>query len=1372
MNVHASDQVVSPDNGQPDMELEDMTQRLTDISSRERELLLVERQLMARERDLWNKEKELMERELSNVRSERQHIQNATCFRPKDVIDLIPEFIPGKKHSLTAIHWIQKVDKIAESYKWNGGTVLLQAVAKLKGAARTWYDGFGLNLDTWEKLREGMIEAFPNNQDESDIHQELMQRKKYKTESYEEYFYEMLMIGKRGSISDRAMVKYLITGLDDRELARTLSVCCDDDPQQLLQKVKAYEDTIVQNKYRQTTSWHGNFKNKFEKRESIQTDDKFQKTFQKPQTSLTTIRCYNCGAKGHSSNNCPDKERGPKCFNCRSYGHKALNCPDQNNTRAGINFVRDISDYHKNVTLNETEYIALLDTGSAKNLVDQQIVSTNDLKVEPAVHYLTGLGGSQLNCSTMTWLDLTIDDKKYTIEAVIVPKGVMTVDVLLGRPFLEKIDFKSIRGKLVIENEMNQENENLEERDDIFQISCDNQNKLELLHVKDHKIRNEIIELYQNYDPDRNKTKTTSMKARIILRDETPVYQNPRRLSYHEKKEVDRQMEDWLKEGIIKPSCSEYASPIVLVKKKDESIRICQDYRKLNEKIVKDHFPMPLIEDHLDRMCGAKIFSTIDLKNGFFHVPLEESSCRYTAFVTPTAQYEFLKTPFGMCNSPAVFQRFINDIFKEHIRNGIVLAYLDDVVILAKDEKEGLFRLKLILKTAEEYGLKINWKKCQFLMKNITYLGHHIEDGKIMPSSEKTRAVLKFPQPATVKQIQSFLGLTGYFRKFIRDYARIAKPLSDLIAKDVHFKFGAEEHNAFNTLKQLLCEKPILKIYSPDDETQLHTDASQEGYGAILLQKCADDNKFHPVYYMSRKTTPAERKYCSYELEVLAIVNALKKFRVYLLGIPFVIVTDCAAFTMTMKKKDLATRVARWVLLLEEYDYQIEHRPGKRVPHVDALSRNPVMIVTRNQFIESLRLAQLKDDHLKTIFSILEKQPFEDYIVENNLLYKEVKGYKLLVIPAKMQTEIIRRSHEDNGHFAIKKTQEIISREFWIPRLVEKIKNYIQNCIPCILTERKMGKQEGLLHPIDKGDLPFETYHIDHVGPLISTKKGYKHLFVVVDAFTKFVWIYPTKTLTSGEVIEKLKLQKTNFGNPRRIISDRGTAFSSEQFKSYCKEENIELFHITTGVPRGNGQVERINRIILPMLTKLSLEREELWYKHVDKVQLAINSTFQRSIGNTPFNLLFGVEMRKPENIGLKEIVEEEYKKQFLEERDEMRNEAKIQILRVQEENRSQYNKKRKVARKYEHGELVAIKRTQFLTQGKLRTKYLGPYRVTRAKLKDRYDVERIGPGEPPRLTSTSADFMKPWSHEEFDDEGESGDEEAEGSLESGKAEL
>ncbi|GFW32141.1 retrovirus-related Pol polyprotein from transposon 17.6 [Trichonephila clavipes] len=764
---------------------------------------------------------------------------------------------------------------------------------------------------------------------------------------------------------------------------------------------------------------------------------------------------------------------------------------------------------------------------------------------------LTGIGEAQVTTIGSFEHEFKIDDENYSLTWHVVPTDKLKFEAVIGSDLLEQASISFTKEGVKFNK--------YENHAQLMQISAENlQEELDLRHVENRQIKKELEKLIQDYKPE--KTASTDVTMRIILKDEEPVCQPPRRLAFTERQE------------------------------KDGSSRMCIDYRKLNQKLVKDKFPLPIIEDVLDTLQEAKVYSTLDLRNGFFHVDVDEDCRKYTSFVVPDGQFEFNKVPFGLSTSPGVFQRYVSSIFRDLTRKGIVISYLDDLVIPAKNEQEGLEKLKIIFEVAKKYGLEIKFKKCQFLKKKIEFLGHIVESGTIKPSPTKTLAVRKFPEPTTIKQVQSFLGLTGYFRKYIKDYSKIAKPLSDLTRKENLFFFGIQQKEAFEKLKKILSEGPILHLYKYGRKTELHTDACKQGYGAILLQE-AEDGKLHPVYYMSKKTNTAEEKYDSYELEVLAIINALKKFRVYLLGQHFKIVTDCSAFQKTMQKKELITRIARWALQLEEFDYEIEHRAGSRMKHVDALSRYPVMMVCNDTLTSKLKNAQEEDDNIQTLKSLLEKQESEEFFERN--------------------------------------------------------------------ANKKTGKKEGFLNPISKESIPLSTYHVDFIGPLPSTNKSYQHIFTVVDAFTKFTWLYPVKTVSAESALEKLKQQQKTFGNPIRIISDRGSAFTSKLFNDYCDEENIQHLQIATGVPRGNGQVERIHRTLIPVLIKLSLDDSTKWYKYVDRLQRILNSTISRSTKWTPFELLVGIKMRNKEDILIKDLLLEEMAKELLEQREFLRNDAK-----------------------------------------------------------------------------------------------------------------
>lgn len=882
----------------------------------------------------------------------------------------------------------------------------------------------------------------------------------------------------------------------------------------------------------------------------------------------------------------------------------------------------------------------------------------------------------------------------------------------------------------------------------IEEMNMDNK-QIDLSHIKVKTIRDQIVKMICEYKPE--KPTSSAVQMQITLVDNIPVHRPPRRLAPQERAAVSDQIDEWIRDGIVRPSRSNYASPVVVVKKKDNSNRLCVDFRELNRKVVKDRYPLPVIEDVLSNFHSSRVFSTLDLKNGFFHVDIHPESITYTSFVTPDGQYEFLKAPFGLCNSPAVFQRYVNTTLNELIREKCVHVYMDDLIIASETEEENIQSLQKVLKVTADAGMIIRFEKCQFVKRNVLFLGHILENGCVRPSDEKTAAIKNYPQPQTLKQVKAFLGLASYFRKFVPNFALIARPLSELTKDNVPFIFGEAQKTSFSTLKDILCTEPILKVFDPSCESELHTDASKNGYGACLMQ--LHDGKWFPVFYLSKRTTSSEQNYSSYELEILAIIYALRKLRVYLLGLEFRIITDCNAFNLTMRKRDINPRVARWALQLEEFNCIVVHRSGSAMRHVDALSRYPSVYAMQDDLLETIKNCQMNDPECSVIRACIEaKGTYKDYDVRREILYRVIEGTHLLVVPKPMQKQLIRTTH-NRGHLSAGRVEAEIRKDYSIPKLSEKCARVVAQCVTCILSSRKSGKQEGLYNPIEKGNVPLDTYHIDHLGPLPSTAKNYKYIMVIIDAFTKYVWLYPVRDTSSANVLKRLEFQQECFGSPRRIVTDRGTAFTSLDFRAYCEKERIDHELITTGVPRGNGQVERVNGIIIPALTKLSILDPLKWFQHTKYLQRFLNSTITRSTKKSPFELMFGVAMRNPEDLPLASAVEEAIQEQFEEDRLETRLSAKEAIDRIQEENRRTFNRNRKPAKKYAVGDLVAIQRTQFVTGGKLLAPFMGPYRVTAVKRNDRYQVERVkSSGVGPSRTSTSADLMKPWQSADADD--------------------
>lgn len=512
-------------------------------------------------------------------------------------------------------------------------------------------------------------------------------------------------------------------------------------------------------------------------------------------------RCFNCGDRGHQSKECPDVTRGPKCFSCRVFGHKSFECPGKSDAVPNVYQV----DYGGNndcivkpVVISGCEALALIDTGCDINICRHSIgLKLVNAKSKMCQLQLRGPAGANFFTEQILDAELHIYGRTYPITVYTVSDDSIGHDVIIGRPLfqtsaelrvgpevVEVVDTREVRQMMAIDVGVTE------------------------LDVGEREFLPTIRKMVRNYVPESRVT--VPMKTVIILSDEVPVYQRPRRLAPREKVAVDRQVEEWLSEGIIRHSCSDYASPVVLVAKKDGTLRFCIDYRALNKKIVRDHYPLPLIDEQVDQLRDAVIFSTLDLRNGFFHVPMDENSIKYTSFVTPSGQYEFLRTPFGLCISPPVFQRYVNFVFRDMIKAGYLLAYMDDLVVVAANVEEGVARLEAVIGIAAEYGLDIKWSKCQFLKRTIDYLCYRIQYNAVSTSEVKLLAVPRFPIPKTVKAVQSLLGLTGYFRRFIPGYAHVARPLSDLLKQEVVFQVGIEQEAAFVELKRRLTEALVL----------------------------------------------------------------------------------------------------------------------------------------------------------------------------------------------------------------------------------------------------------------------------------------------------------------------------------------------------------------------------------------------------------------------------------------------------------------------------------------------------------------------------------------------------------------------------------
>lgn len=720
------------------------------------------------------------------------------------------------------------------------------------------------------------------------------------------------------------------------------------------------------------------------------------------------------------------------------------------------------------------------------------------------------------------------------------------------------------------------------------------------------------------------------------------------------------------------------------------------------------------------------------MASGFNQVPIHPESIAKTSFVTPDGQFEYLRMPFGLANAPAVFQRAINKALGK-LKYDFAIVYIDDIVVPSTSVAEGMSRLKLVFDALLEAGFSVNLSKCRFFMKKIIYLGREISADGIRPDPNKIKAIKESLAPINVKQVRQFIGLASYFRKFIPAFSSKVACITNLTKNNVEFIWTSECERARLYIIDVLTEKPLLSIFDSSLETQLHTDASSVGFGAILLQKHGDT--FRPVEYFSQKTSPEESVYHSFELETLAVVRALKNFRVYLLGLKFTLVTDCNSLKLSANKRDLKPRIARWWAYMQDFDFQIIYRKGSEISHVDFLSRNPIETVAQvdlssNNYQNWLTLAQSRDEECKQIIKSLNDNKKGD----NSRKYKFEKGtlFRMILtdpnkplesipfVPSNNRYNLLKIFHDDQCHIGWEKTLASLKLYFWFPHMTRYVKKYIGHCLLCAVRKNRTGPKQGFLTSVPKPNEPFHTIHADCLGPLPKNPNNFKYILVLVDAFSKFCLLYPQSAVTTEETKQSFANFISLFGTPTKLVHDAGTNFTAKSFKAFAEHFGIEVHVTTPGVHRSNGQIERYMRTITNLL-RIESKNSSDWPNKVWKVQLVINTTKQKTTGCSPFKLVFGHEGQTPQiRTVLTDLPVSEATKHPIDSSTiltKLKRNAEQQVISL--------NKRRRDNQLFKVGDAVLLSRGQ--RSEKFACEFVGPYVIKQLLANNRYSIRKLG---------------------------------------------
>ena len=776
-------------------------------------------------------------------------------------------------------------------------------------------------------------------------------------------------------------------------------------------------------------------------------------------------------------------------------------------------------------------------------------------------------------------------------------------------------------------------------------------NGIELGENLSDKQREQLLDLISKYsdifaENPKKPARTNMMQHKIITGDALPVHRKARRLPAAWEKEVNDQVKEMQKHDIIRPSSSPWNAPLLLVKKKDNTMRFVCDFRGLNDVTKKDNYPLPHIRDVIDKMEDCKYWTTLDAAAAYWSMPLAEEDKEKTAFAVARGKYEFNVTPYGLCNAGASYQRLMKACLSG-LPSHRILAYMDDIVIFSKEFDQHLRDVELVFERLGAANISLKASKCVFAAECVEFLGYSLSSKGIKPQQRLTSVINEFACPTSRKEVRRFLGLAGFYRNFIPGFGDIAHPLNRLTSDNVKFAWDDSCEEAFRQLKHSLASEPVLAFPRIGEEFVVDVDASDLAFGGVLLQTGRDQH-LHPVGYFSDAVQKSQNGWAPTTKEAFALILAVRHWRVYLAGISFTLNSDHNPLVHMREQKDPRGKFARWITELEEFDYTVKYVPGVENVKADALSRNT-----------GADVSQPESPLEEKIYSILTGERFQKQIVEEqdadpvigvvkrcvannqriaqgrlkrvqNQLRIDTDGILRksgrTVVPASLRPFVLEEIH-NTTHFGVEKTYSLLQKRFYWPSMFKCTQIFIERCGTCQKAKCLTNPPKAPLLPMVIPAKPMEFVAID-IAQMPKDNDGYQYFLLVGDIFSKYINALPLREQSAKSVTKVLTSNWIyTHGTPQFLLSDQGSNVDGVVVNELCNKIGVEKRRSSAYHSQGNGFAERNIRNVKETLRAVLLHRkldQKKWRQLLPELVFALNCSESSATKCVPYEVVFG----------------------------------------------------------------------------------------------------------------------------------------------------